>query len=139
MQGAYEPAKSYVVIQTLQTVPRFAGGGNINECQHDSGDELQKEHDKGGASKHVPPTSGVFRHGMLGNFTDGRGKLQSPVEPLADLSDQAHGNFFPKREAVGDPGVANSPAWIMTKPSRIVCGYSNNPRSGGPEARDPSW
>ncbi len=138
VQCADEPPQSHVVIQILQTVPRLAGGRDINECQHDSGDELQKEHDEGGASKHIPPTGRVLRHGMLGNFTDGRGKLQSPVKPLPDLSDQAHRGFFPRRAALA-PGVGNSPAWIETKPSCILCGYSNNPRSGGPEARDPSW
>jgi hypothetical protein len=77
---------------------------------------------------------------MLGNFADGRGKLQSLVEPFSNLCNQAaHGGFFPKREAVGDPGVGNSPASMVTRPFSTLYGYWNNPRSGGPEARDPSW
>jgi hypothetical protein len=53
---------------------------------------------------------------MLGNFADGRGKLQSPVKPLPDLRDQAHGGLFSRSAALA-PGVGNSPAWIVTKPS----------------------
>src|ERR1700731_4842354 len=45
VHSADEPTQTYVVIQTLQTVPGPAGRRNINECEHDSGDELQKEHD----------------------------------------------------------------------------------------------
>jgi len=69
--------------------------------------KLQKEHDEGGASKHIPPTGRVLRHGMLGNFTDGRGKLQSPVKPLPDLSDQAHRGFFPRRAALARAWVTH--------------------------------
>jgi hypothetical protein len=76
---------------------------------------------------------------MFGDFANGIRELQATIKPLPDLSDHAHvfvflskafvsleadnllsmetnsfrathGALFPKREAVGDPGVGNSPA-----------------------------
>src|SRR5260370_9138604 len=77
---------------------------------------------------------------MFGNSADRRGKLQELVEPLPNVRNQgARGGFFPRRGAAGDPGVAGSPAWMVTRPSCTLYGYSNRPRSGGPEAREPSW
>src|SRR5262249_52820293 len=63
---------------------------------------------------------------------------QPRVEPFADLREpHAHDDFPLVRNAVG-PGVGSSPAWIVSVPSTTFDGYSNRPRSGGPEARAPS-
>src|SRR5207253_11470155 len=119
------------------------------------------------AAKYVEPARRVARYRMLRRFSNRSGELQATVKPLPDLSDHAHvfvflskafvsleadnllsmetnsfraphGALFPKREAVGDPGVGNSPARIVTIPSCTLYGYSNSPRSGAPEAREPS-
>ena len=125
------------MVQGLETTPGLAGGWNVNHRKQNSGDELQEEDGERGAAEHVPPTGRVARHWMLRDFANGSRKLQAPVEPLADLRNQAHGGFFPTRAALG-PGVGSSPAWIVTKPFSILDGYSKRPRSGGPEAREPS-
>src|SRR5258708_3028166 len=105
---------------------------------------------------------------MLSGFTDGGSELQPSVEPLPELFDQAHVFLFPRKgsasraadslppsmetksflaphgdfsvsRAIAPPGVGNSPAWMVRIPSCTLVGYSNSPRSGGPEAREPSW
>jgi hypothetical protein len=139
VHGADKPAQSYIVVQRLQTAPSLARRRNINQGQQDSRDELEKEDGECSAAEDIEPTGRVSRHGMLRRFTNGSGQLQALVKPLPDLSDQTHvflfpstacasveadsllsmetnsfrgphGGVFPKREAVGDPGVGNSPA-----------------------------
>jgi len=136
---ADEPAQSYIVVQRLQTAPSLARRRNINQGQQDSSNELKKEDGERGAAEHIEPARCVARHRMLCRVTNGSGQLQALVKPLPDLSDHAHvfvflskafvsleadnllsmetnsfraphGALFPKREAVGDPGVGNSPA-----------------------------
>src|SRR6266481_1769420 len=118
VQCTDEPAQSYVVVQGLQTAPRLTRRGHVDQGQQDSGDELEKKDGERRAAKYVEPARRVARHRMLRRFTNRSGELQATVEPLANLGNQpAHGGFFPKREAVGDPGVGNSPAWMVTSPS----------------------
>jgi hypothetical protein len=100
---------------------------------------LEKEDGERSAAKYVEPACGISRHGVFGNFANRSRELQSPIKPLPDLSDHAHvfvfpstafvpleadsllsmeinsfralhGGVFPEKEAVGDPGVGNSPA-----------------------------
>ncbi len=98
------------MIQGLETAPCLAAGWNVNHRKENSGDELQNEDGQRCAAEHVPPARRVARNRMLGNFANGSGELQAPVEPFADLKNQAHGGFFPKRAAAGAPGVGSSPA-----------------------------
>ena len=106
------------MVQGLQTAPRLTRRGHVDQGQQDSGDELEKKDGERRAAKYVEPARRVARHRMLRRFTNRSGELQATVEPLANLGNQpAHGGFFPKREAVGDPGVGNSPAWMVTSPS----------------------
>ncbi len=128
------------MVQGLQTAPRFTRRGHIDKGKQDSCGDLEKKDGERSAAKYVEPARRVARHRMLHNFTNRSGELQATVEPLANLGNQpAHGGFFPKRAAVGDPGVGNSPAWMVTSPFSTLYGYSNKPRSGGPDAREPSW
>ena len=139
MQRANEPAESYIVVQRLETAPSFTAGWNVNHGEEKSRDDLQNEDGERSAAEDVPPTRRVARHAMLRDFANGSSELQAPVEPFTDLSDHAHvfvflskafvsveadsllsmetnsfraphGGVFPKTEAVGDPGVGNSPA-----------------------------
>ena len=80
----------------------------------------------------------VARHGMAGCFANRRCELQAMVEPFANFPDHAHGDFSDVRLATGSPGVGSCPASIVSTPFSILYGYSKSPRSGGPDAREPS-
>ena len=109
VQRADEPAESHVVVQSLEAAPRLAGRGNVDECQKNSGDELQQEDRQRGAAEDVKPTCRIPRHGMLCDLANRSRELQTPVEPFPDLGNQAHGGFFPTSAALA-PGVGSSPA-----------------------------
>ena len=83
--GAQEPAQGYAVVQVLQAVPGFAGRGNVDQRQHDAGEDLQDEDGKRGAAEDVEPARRGTRHPMLHRIADGRAQLQTLVEPLADF------------------------------------------------------
>ncbi len=139
VQCADEPAESHVVVEGLQAAPGFRGRWNIDEGEQNSGDDLQHEDGERGAAEHIKPARGIPWDRMLHGFANRRRQLQAPVEPFPDLGNHAwHGGFFPTRAALGDPGVGSSPASIVIRPFCTLYGYSNNPRSGGPEAREPS-
>src|SRR5438445_961269 len=65
VQRADEPAKSDVVIQSLQTVPRLTCRWDIDQREQNSRDELQKEYDKRSAAEYVPPARRIARYWML--------------------------------------------------------------------------
>src|SRR4029077_6253553 len=134
---ADEPSKRYVVVQSLETAPRLTGGGNIDERQKNAGNQLQEKYGECGTPEHIKPACRVSRDTVFRGFANRSCELQAPIEPLSNLRDYAHGGFFPVRAALG-PGVKSSPAWIVTRPFSILCGYSKSPRSGGPDARPPS-
>src|SRR5215469_4672240 len=138
MHGADEPTKGYIVIQGLQAAPGFSSRGHVGQCEQNSGYKLEKKNGQCRASKHVPPTRSVARHGMFCRIADRPCKLQAMIEPLARSSDHPHHDFSFTSTAVGAPGVGKSPAWIVRILSSTLYGYSNNPRCGGPDARDPS-
>ncbi len=115
MERANEPAESDVVVERLQTAPRFRSRRNIDEGEKNSGDDLQDEDSQRGTAEDIKPAGGVARDGMVRGFTNGRSQLQPPVEPFSDPGNQAHGGFFPRRAAVA-PGVKSSPAWMVTRP-----------------------
>src|ERR1700722_7138021 len=80
---------------------------------------------------------------MAGRFANRSSQLKAMIEPFADLlnrphTDHAHGGFSAVRLATGSPGVGSCPASIVSTPFSILYGYSKSPRSGGPDARDPS-
>ncbi len=111
VERANVPAEGDGVIEGLQAVPGFSGGGNVDEGEQDAGDDLQNEDGKGGAAENVEPAGGLARYGMLDGFANGFRELQTLVEPVGNVLDQAHGDF-PEilTSAVGLPGVGNSPA-----------------------------
>src|ERR1700693_614516 len=138
VHGEDEPAKSDGVIQRQQAAPCFAGRGHINKRQENSSGQLQKKYGESGASEDVEPARRVARHGMAGRFANRSCQLQTMVEPFANFRDHAHGGFSPDRLATGSPGVGNWPASIVSTPFSIWYAYSKSPRSGGPDAREPS-
>ena len=72
------------------------------------------------AAENIEPTGGFARDGMLGGFAKRGGELQTRVEPIADLLDQAHGSFPPISTSalglLGLTGVGNSPALMNELP-----------------------
>src|SRR5215470_3973937 len=132
------------MVQSLQAAPGFRARGHIDQREQNSSYNLQHEDSQGRAAKHVPPTGGISRHRMFGHFTDRRRKLEAAIKPGSDLCKRdfrihdAHGGLSPVSWAIAAPGVGSSPAWMVTRPLSILYGYSKRPRSGGPEAREPS-
>ena len=119
MQAANEPTKRDIVIEGLETVPGFSGGRHVNERQHDAGNDLQHEHDEGGAAKNIKPARGFARNGMLHGLADGRAKLEARVQPLADGFDQTHVRIS-RTILEAWPGVGISPALINSFPLSIL-------------------
>src|ERR1700735_829463 len=144
VHGADEPAERDVVIQDLQAIPCFPGGWNVNQRQHDAGNDLQHEHYESSAAKNIKPAGRFARHWMFDCFANDIAHLQARIEPIANGLDQAHG-FISRTifeygfEFAARPGVGISVALIISFPVSIRYWYSNSPRSGGPEAREPSW
>src|SRR5262249_22686107 len=131
------PPKRYVVVQSLETAPRFASRGDVDQSEKNPGHELQKEYGECSTTENVKPARRVSWHRVFGRFANRSCDLLRPVQPFSNLCRPAHGVLFPVRAAL-IPGVGSSPACMVTKPFSILCGYSKSPRSGGPEAREPS-
>ncbi len=109
MHGADEPSERDVVVQGLQTAPRLAARGHVNQREKNSGNDLQQENGERGAAEYIPPACRVSGNGMFDGFSDRRRQLQAVVEPFAQLCNHAHGDFLVASAAV-PPGVGNSPA-----------------------------
>ena len=137
VQRANEPAERDLMVQRLQAAPRLVGGWHVHHREENAGRELQAEDDQRGAAEDVPPAGRVARHRMFRGVADRRRQLQAVIDPFGNRGDHAHGGLSRSSAAFG-PGVGSSPARIVTTPSSILIGYSKSPRSGGPEAREPS-
>jgi len=85
VQCADEPAKGDIVIEALQTAPGFASRWNVDEREKNARHDLQEEYGERSAAEDVPPTCGVSRHGVLGNFANRSRELQATIKPFADL------------------------------------------------------
>src|SRR5712691_7412246 len=127
MQAANEPTKRDIVIEGLETVPSFIGGGHVNQRQHDAGNDLQHEHDESSAAENIKPARGFARNGMLHGLADGRAKPEARVQPLSGGFDQAHGRIS-RTILEAWPGVGIWPALINSFPLSILESFSNNPR-----------
>src|ERR1700678_2268730 len=138
VHGADEPAKRNLMIQGLQAAPCFPRRGHINKSQQNSGNQLQNKYGESGAPEDIEPARRAARHGMAGRFSNGRCQLKAMIEPFANFPDQAHGGLSEVRLATGSPGVGSCPASIVSTPFSILYGYWKRPRSGGPDAREPS-
>jgi len=118
------PAKGDGVIESLQAVPGFAGGGDVDDGKQHASDDLHDKDNESRAAENIEPTGGFARDGMLGRFAKRGGELQTRVEPIADLLDQAHGSFplisTSALGLLGLTGVGNSPALMMSCPSSIL-------------------
>ena len=139
MERADVPTEGDGMIEGLQAVPGFAGGRHVDNGQQNAGDNLHDEDDEGGAAKDVKPTGRFSRHSMFRGFANGgpancrRASNHSPILRIKPMEIS-----LSESRRVGFPGVGNSPALMKSFPSSILCGYSKRPRSGGPDAREPS-
>jgi hypothetical protein len=59
-----------------------AGGGGIDKCEKNAGNDLQAENDGGGAAKYIPPTGGAGGDFMYGCFDGRSAKAEPPLEPV---------------------------------------------------------
>jgi hypothetical protein len=86
-----------VIGQILQRGVRFFGGGHIDECQHDAGNQLQREAEKRRTAKDIEPTSSTLRnmvaYGGFPEFFD----MQAVVYPIehakAEIGKFLNGNL----------------------------------------------
>src|SRR5262249_54571162 len=112
---------------------------DVNQRQEDSCYHLHEKNSECGAAEHVPPAGGVSGYTMLDCLAYRCSELQTAVEPFSNFANHdAHGGLSSVKTATADPGVGSSPALILIRPSFTSYGYSNSPRSGGPDAREPS-
>src|SRR6266436_2985013 len=126
------------MVKGLEAVPCLSRRRDVDHRKQDSGDNLQHETGERGAAENVKPTRGLAWNRMLGSLANRPTQLQSQIEPLADFLNQAH-VIPPRFVFAARPGVGIWPALIKIFPSSILWLYWNNPRSGGPDAREPSW
>src|SRR6266566_6726338 len=132
-----KPSQGDLGVQNLQASPSLAGGRDIDEGEEDSREKLESEYSESRAAEDIKPTRCFTRHGVLHRLADQRAELKPLIEPCANVFDQAHGGLV-RRNAAELPGVGISPALMNSFPFWILKRYSNRPRSGGPDAREPS-
>ncbi len=130
MNGPQIPSKDGLVVQVHEALVRLVRRRNIDESETDPGDDLEHEEDHGGAAEHVGPARGAPRHPMLHGEREDPAEPRSLLEPAADRVEQGH--------HTGSDKVGIWPPRTQSSPSRIWYSYSNNPRGGGPDAREPS-
>src|SRR5438132_75321 len=138
VQRPDEPARRYVLIQGVQAAPRLPRRRDVDQGEEDPGDDLQNEDDERRASEDVEPARRLAWHGMRKDSLRGVRELDARVEPPADSFDQAHDGLRTDSCARELPGVGISPASRKRASPSTLYRYSNKPRSGGPEAREPS-
>ena len=84
VHGAQEPSQGDAVVEELQAVPGFGGRRNIDQRQHDAGEDLENEERQRGAAEDVPPARRLARNGMRHRVADGAADLQPLLEPVCD-------------------------------------------------------
>ena len=124
MESTDVPAERDGMIESLQAVPGFAGGGDVDDGEQHAGNDLHDKDNESGAAENIKPTGGFARDRMLSSFAERGGELQAGVEPIAELLDQAHGSFplisTSALGLLGLTGVGNSPALMKSFPSSIL-------------------
>ena len=64
--------KRDLMVENLQTVPGFSGGGHIEEGEQNASDNLKPEHSERGAAKNVRPAGCFARYRVGHRFPDRR-------------------------------------------------------------------
>ena len=161
------PAQGDVVVEQVEAAPRLAGGRTIDQGQQNPRDNLQNEQDRGGTAEYIHPTGvvgwGGMRSGVYGRLDEAETMLK-PSVCLQSLfggacfhpshgfnlgstgrsSSSADGgaiwtrglDFSEQEACVASVGI--SPAWMESALPSSLYLYSKRPRSGGPEALEPS-
>lgn len=107
------------MIESLKAVPRLSRRRHVDEGEQYAGDNLEHETRESGAAENIEPTCGLTRNRVFGRLANRRAKLQSQVEPVAELSDQAH-VVPPLFTFAARPGVGISPALMRSFPSSTL-------------------
>ena len=138
----------------------MTGGGRVDERKENAGDDLKAQDDGGCAAEYIPPTGGAGGHFMHSRRYGRLAKAEAPFEPVVKCDTafsqpwhEAHpGLGFSIETSFANPSrcvrggsvhafsarVGILPTLIIKVLAMILWSYSNRPRSGGPEARDPS-
>ena len=85
MHAAQEPSQGDTVVEILQAVPGFACRGNIDQRQHDAGENLEDEESQSSAAEDVPPARRFARDFVRGRLADRTADLKPLLEPVPDL------------------------------------------------------
>src|SRR5439155_21975744 len=119
-------------VQIEQALIRAVGGRHVDERQTDAGCDLQRKQRERRAAEDVPPARRAPRNRMIHDRRDGATEARALLEPAECRTDPT------LRAHTGLESVGNWPPRTQSAPSRTWYSYSNNPRGGGPEAREPS-
>jgi hypothetical protein len=122
VESSNKPSELYPVVEDLKAVPGFTSGGNIDQGEENSGEDLKDKHDKGGAPENVKPARRIAWNGVLCGFTESLANLEARIQPIAYQSDQTHRRVS---KVTSDdhffwPGVGISPPLMNSFPSSIL-------------------
>src|SRR5262249_37770167 len=131
MQRAQEPAERSLEVQIEQALIRAVGRGDVDERETDARRDLQHEQRERRAAEDVPPARRAARHRVVGAGPHRAAEASPPLE-------QAERETQGSASHTGLESVGNWPPRTQSAPSRTRYSYSNKPRGGGPEAREPS-
>jgi len=93
VHGAQEPAERDAMIEVLQAVPGLGGGRNVDDREHDAGEDLEHEDRERRAAEDVPPACRPGGHLVFRHITDRASDLEPLVEPVPDFLDHASFNW----------------------------------------------
>src|SRR5262249_14786186 len=134
MHGAQEQTERGLKVEIEQALICAVGGRHVDQRETDSRRDLQHEERQRRAAKDVPPARGAARDGMLENRGNCAAEPRPLLEPLQRRTDQ-------RETFVAHTGLESVGSWApRTQSARLLTrySYSNSPRGGGPEAREPS-
>src|SRR5262249_8422874 len=96
--------------------------------------DLQHEQRERRAAEDVPPARRAARYGVVEDRGHRTGEASSLLEPAKCRTQRPS----IVRSHTGLERVGSWPPRTQSAPSRTRYSYSNSPRGGGPEAREPS-
>ena len=74
-----------LVIENVQTVPRFTRRRNIDQGQQNAGEDLQEEQRERRTAEDVPPACSLARNGMERSILDRAFELKAALKPCVEI------------------------------------------------------
>ena len=134
MDRAQEPTERCLVVEIEQALIGAFGRGHVDESQADARRDLQHEERERRAAEDVPPARRAAWHRVIEGRRDRAAQARSFLQPGERRTDGP----ATVRAHTGLERVGSCPPRTQRAPSRTWYSYSNKPRGGGPEAREPS-